>query len=231
VASQPGSASVSGPDLDVLVREGIGAATSRAITAAEAYGRLGATASFYVRDETGDVRVRVDASGRGTTVWTMTTEEARTARNMPAAVAEPSSPRRPESVRPQPEQEEPLMAARKTKTTARPTSSRSGSARKKTTTAARRPATSASKICAKDAARAVLAKADGPLTTGQIVEGVLATEGVALGGKTPKATIAAILSVENSKPDGLFQRVEKGTYALRPAVAAASGGENEEEAA
>ena len=36
-----------------------------------------------------------------------------------------------------------------------------------------------------------------------------------LAGKTPVATIAAMLAVENRKPDGLFVRVAPGTYTLR----------------
>jgi len=39
--------------------------------------------------------------------------------------------------------------------------------------------------------------------------------GVRLAGKTPGATIAAMLAVENQKPDGLFVRTAPGTYTLR----------------
>jgi hypothetical protein len=44
---------------------------------------------------------------------------------------------------------------------------------------------------------------------------VLKVPGVRLEGKTPAATLAAMLAVENRKPDGLFVGVAPGTYALR----------------
>jgi DNA-binding transcriptional regulator YiaG len=53
-------------------------------------------------------------------------------------------------------------------------------------------------------------------TTKKIVAEVLATDGVVLRGKTPAATIAAILAVEAAKVDGLFERVAPGTFRLRP---------------
>lgn len=71
------------------------------------------------------------------------------------------------------------------------------------------------KVSAKAAAVDVLKKARKPLPTSEIVERVLKTPGVKLGGKTPAATIAAILAVENGKPDGLFRRTAPGTYTLR----------------
>jgi hypothetical protein len=54
------------------------------------------------------------------------------------------------------------------------------------------------------------------MKTSEIIERVLATEGVKLGGKTPGATISAILAVEAAKEDGLIERVAPGTFRLRP---------------
>jgi HB1, ASXL, restriction endonuclease HTH domain len=68
---------------------------------------------------------------------------------------------------------------------------------------------------AKQAAVEVLKRAGEPLKTTEIAERVLKTQGVQLAGKTPGATIAAILAVESKKPDGLFIRTAPGTYTLR----------------
>jgi hypothetical protein len=73
------------------------------------------------------------------------------------------------------------------------------------------------RVSAKDAAVRVLKREGGPLKATVIAERVLATKGVKLAGKTPAATIAAMLSVENGKEDGLFVRTEPGTYTLRSA--------------
>jgi hypothetical protein len=43
-----------------------------------------------------------------------------------------------------------------------------------------------------------------------------------LKGRTPTATLAAILATENAKPDGIFERTEPGTYKLRKQRARAS---------
>ena len=68
---------------------------------------------------------------------------------------------------------------------------------------------------AKQAAFDVLRQAGEPLKADEIGRRVLSVKGVELKGKTPLATIAAILSVENKKPDGLFVRTAPGTYSLR----------------
>jgi hypothetical protein len=72
---------------------------------------------------------------------------------------------------------------------------------------------SSSKQPAKQVAIDVLRKADGPLHTSEIVKRVLATGKTQLKGKTPEATISAMLAV-GSKPGGPFSRVDKGTYTL-----------------
>lgn len=117
------------------------------------------------------------------------------------------------------------MATQKTRSSrsSRSSGGKRGSARKTTATSAAKKTTTArlsasaamNRVSAKDATTAVLKAAEGPLSVAEIAEKVLATDGVKLDGKTPAATIAAILSVENKKPEGLFVRVEKGKYALR----------------
>lgn len=71
------------------------------------------------------------------------------------------------------------------------------------------------KITAKAAAVEVLRRAGEPLQANEIGKRVLRVKGVQLGGKTPHATVAAILATENKKPDGLFVRTAPGTYGLR----------------
>ena len=70
-------------------------------------------------------------------------------------------------------------------------------------------------ITTRQAAAEVLGEAGGPLKSAEIARRVLEVKGVLLAGKTPSATVAAMLAVENKKPDGLFVRTEPGTYALR----------------
>jgi hypothetical protein len=60
----------------------------------------------------------------------------------------------------------------------------------------------------------VLRAAGEPLHTTEVAKRVIDSGRCSrLKGKTPEATIAAILAV-GSKPRGPFQRVDKGTYAL-----------------
>jgi hypothetical protein len=67
---------------------------------------------------------------------------------------------------------------------------------------------------AKQVAIDVLHKAGEPLHAKEIVKRVLASGRCAgLKGKTPEATIRAMLAV-GSKPGGAFKRVDRGTYAL-----------------
>ena len=78
---------------------------------------------------------------------------------------------------------------------------------------------------AKEVAIDVLRTAGEPLPAKEIAKRVLASGRCAgLKGKTPEATISAMLAV-GSKPGGPFTRVDKGTYTLpdstRPAATAA----------
>lgn len=67
---------------------------------------------------------------------------------------------------------------------------------------------------AKQVAIDVLRKAGQPLHAKEIAKRVIASGRCAgLKGKTPEATITAMLAV-GSKPGGPFKRVDKGTYAL-----------------
>lgn len=81
---------------------------------------------------------------------------------------------------------------------------------------------------AKQVAIEVLRTSGEPLHTKEVAKRVIESGRCsALKGKTPEATIAAMLAV-GSKPGGPFKRVEKGTYTLaaeaaKPAVTAAKG--------
>jgi hypothetical protein len=75
---------------------------------------------------------------------------------------------------------------------------------------------------AKQVAIDVLRKAGQPLRASEIAGRVLASGRCAgLKGKTPEATISAMLAV-GSKPGGPFARVDKGTYTLADSAGTAS---------
>jgi hypothetical protein len=72
----------------------------------------------------------------------------------------------------------------------------------------------AKRASAKEVATDVLRTAGQPLHASEIAKRVLASGRCAgLKGKTPEATISAMLAV-GSKPGGPFKRVDKGTYTL-----------------
>jgi len=74
---------------------------------------------------------------------------------------------------------------------------------------------------AKQVAIDVLRKAGGPLHAKEIAKRVLDSGRCpGLKGKTPEATISAMLAV-GSKPGGPFKRIDKGTYTLAEATAEA----------
>ena len=75
---------------------------------------------------------------------------------------------------------------------------------------------------AKQVAIGVLREAGEPLHAKEIAKRVLESgRSSGLKGKTPEATISAMLAV-GSKPGGPFTRVDKGTYTLAEAAAAGS---------
>src|SRR5205814_8333059 len=75
---------------------------------------------------------------------------------------------------------------------------------------------------AKQGAIDVLRKAGEPLHAKELAKRVLASGRCAgLKGKTPEATISAMLAV-GSKPGGPFARVDKGTYTLTDSAGTAS---------
>ena len=75
---------------------------------------------------------------------------------------------------------------------------------------------------AKQVAIDVLRVADGPLKAKEVAKRVLDSGRCSgLKGKTPEATISAMLAV-GSKPGGPFTRVDKGTYTLADTAQAAS---------
>jgi hypothetical protein len=68
----------------------------------------------------------------------------------------------------------------------------------------------------KDAAVEVLRReGGGPMSVSEVAQRVLDSGLVALGGKTPKDTVAAQLYVEARKADGRFERVSRGMIRLR----------------
>jgi hypothetical protein len=76
---------------------------------------------------------------------------------------------------------------------------------------------------AKQVAIDVLRSAGEPLHASEIAKRVIASGRCAgLKGKTPEATISAMLAVA-SKPGGHFKRIDKGTYTLADAPTAATG--------
>jgi hypothetical protein len=66
---------------------------------------------------------------------------------------------------------------------------------------------------AKQVAIDLLREAGEPLHAKEIAKRVIESGRARLKGKTPEATITAMLAV-GSKPGGPFKRVDKGTYAL-----------------
>lgn len=75
---------------------------------------------------------------------------------------------------------------------------------------------------AKQVAIDILGQAGEPLRASEIAKRVLASGRCAgLKGKTPEATISAMLAV-GSKPGGPFTRVDKGTYTLADTPTAAT---------
>jgi hypothetical protein len=72
---------------------------------------------------------------------------------------------------------------------------------------------------AKQVAIDLLRTAGEPLHAKEIAKRVLESGRARLKGKTPEATITAMLAV-GSKPGGPFTRVDKGTYALADPAAA-----------
>jgi hypothetical protein len=93
---------------------------------------------------------------------------------------------------------------------------------KEATTMATTAPTSGKGEPAKQVAIDVLRKAGEPLHANEVATRVLASgRCTSLKGKTPEATISAMLAV-GSKPGGPFTRVDKGTYTLADTTAAAT---------
>ena len=80
----------------------------------------------------------------------------------------------------------------------------------------------AKRVSAKQVAIDVLRAADEPLKAKEIAKRVIESGRCSgLKGKTPEATISAMLAV-GSKPGGPFKRVDKGTYTLAETTSATS---------
>jgi hypothetical protein len=63
--------------------------------------------------------------------------------------------------------------------------------------------------------RAGTARGGKPLHVKELTERILAMPDTKLGGKTPEATVGAILAVNIKKSDTVFRRTKPGTYAIR----------------
>jgi hypothetical protein len=70
-----------------------------------------------------------------------------------------------------------------------------------------------SKLSTKAAITQVLSGSKKLMTVTQIADAAIPL--TALAGKTPKQTVYSILYAENKKPDGLWQRTDRGTFTLR----------------
>jgi hypothetical protein len=71
------------------------------------------------------------------------------------------------------------------------------------------------KLSAIAAAEQVLRAEGKPLHVKELTEKILAMPDTKLGGKTPDATVGAILAVNIKKSDTVFRRTKPGTYAIR----------------
>lgn len=69
------------------------------------------------------------------------------------------------------------------------------------------------KLSARESIVKVLSGAEGPMGVPDIVKAAVPLS--RLQGKTPGQAIYSLLYSENRKPDGLFERVERGTFKLR----------------
>lgn len=207
---------LTGPGLEPLpLHDGFGAAVSRALTAAQ-HPRTTDPGEYLLHGENGRLVARVVRDGNGhARVWA---SDRGIGDGDAAHSPRSSSTRRPDP----PAATEGGTVPQKSSTKKRSGGKRGNTAKRSSTARRSSPAAAMSHVSAKDAVRDVLQKAGKPLPTAEIVSGVLATEGVVLKGKTPAATIAAILSVENGKEAGMFVRVEKGTYDLRERQGGAS---------
>lgn len=71
------------------------------------------------------------------------------------------------------------------------------------------------KLSAIKAAEEILRKEGKPLHVKELTEKILAMPNTKLGGKTPDATVGAILAVNSKTPGSVFRRTKPGTYAIR----------------
>jgi HB1/ASXL restriction endonuclease-like protein with HTH domain len=240
---------ITGPDLDATApNEDLG--LSRAITAGSEAARAHREASYYVRDQSGEVVGQVVSNGNGCVIYgpryfaaggqaqdappVPLPQERRPAVDHSATSTngkEPDMAPSDTEVKPDPKEKAHQRGPKKQVGGAAPASDTGKSEPKAKTDgkaksepkakATPKPAAAASsdgkakKVPAKQAAVDVLKKNGGPLHVDELVKRVLDTKGVKLGGKTPGATIAAMLAVENKKADGLFVRTDKATYDLR----------------
>jgi hypothetical protein len=73
----------------------------------------------------------------------------------------------------------------------------------------------AKKVSARETAIAIVRRSRKPIEVKKVVAKVLATPGVELKGKTPEATISAMIYVEAKKPDGAIRKAGRGLVEAR----------------
>jgi hypothetical protein len=189
---------VTGPEVERRA-ESPAIGLSLATTLANVATRSGVEATFYVRTEDDDRVVgRAESDGAGGVLiyGDGATDRASASAPPPSPTGPPREPLadgRPEPVPPPPTEGEEDMGS----------------------TPAEDLHDQVAHVSAKQATIQVLKRAGGPLKTDEIAKRVLRTKGVVLAGKTPTATIGAMLAVESKKTDGLFVRTDKATYGLR----------------
>ena len=75
--------------------------------------------------------------------------------------------------------------------------------------------TTSTKVSARVRAIEVVKRARGPIAVKDVVKKVLATEGVELKGKTPEATVSAMIYTEAKKEDGAIRKAGRGMVEAR----------------
>ncbi len=71
------------------------------------------------------------------------------------------------------------------------------------------------KVSARETAIAIIRRSRKPVEVKTVIAKTLATPGVNLGGKTPEATVAAMIYVEAAKEDGQIVKVGRGLVEAR----------------
>lgn len=109
---------------------------------------------------------------------------------------------------------EPTARKASTRKTTRKATTRKATGGRKTT--ARKTTTSSvKKISSLAAAETVLKRAGGPLHVNEITKRILAMPNTGLKGKTPTASVGAMLAVNSKKRGSIFKRTAPSTYTVK----------------